>query len=318
MKRLFLLGLLASPVLPGQTVDEPVVLTIDVENTVIYRANVFDVSKIAKDAGPTSSVNQAFVEAVNIGDIVAVNGQPAKGLWSSPVLSLPYRQSPQPGQPIADFDLGGENLCNWTIFTPGGTLLGVLTDTGLAGGVPGHSITSGTLGFYGVVGEHRTLTATAARQASISEDPANRRNLGGGKMSVKFYLYPKVRPAVAVTNGAPAISHLDYSPVTNANPARPGETLILAATGLGAVKPSLEPPGAIQFSGPPYQEVNGSVSVVFNGKELPVINKIGWPGQKSVYWVDFQVPADAAGTATLQLVATWIPGPAVSIPVSAR
>lgn len=61
------------------------------------------------------------------------------------------------------------------------------------------------------------------------------------------------------------------------------------------------------------------MTVVFNGKELPVNTKIGWPGQKSVYWVDFQVPADAAaGTATLQLIATWIPGPAVSIPVSAR
>lgn len=185
---------------------------------------------------------------------VAVNGQPAKGLWSSPVLSLPYRQSPQPGQPIADFDLGGENLCNWTIFTTGGTLLGVLTDSGIAGGVPGHSITSGSLGFYGVVGEHRTLTATAARQASISEDPANRRNPGGGKMSVRFCLYPKVRPAVVVTSTGPAVSHLDYSPVTNTNPARPGETLILAATGLGPVKPNLEPRAQSSFPALPTRK----------------------------------------------------------------
>jgi uncharacterized protein (TIGR03437 family) len=65
------------------------------------------------------------------------------------------------------------------------------------------------------------------------------------------------------------------------------------------------------------QEVNAPVTVVFNGKELPATNKIGWPGQTNLYRVDFQVPSDAAsGTATLQLIATWIPGPTVTIPVS--
>jgi uncharacterized protein (TIGR03437 family) len=138
-------------------------------------------------------------------------------------------------------------------------------------------------------------------------------------MSVVFYLYPRVRPAPQVTASGPSIFHVDYSPVTTANPARPGELLILAATGLGPVKPNLLPPGAIEFSGFPFQEVNSPVTVVFNGKELPVINKIGWPGQKTLYWVDFQVPSDASpGTATIQLTATWIPGPPVTIPVGAR
>src|SRR5262249_27262031 len=100
---------------------------------------------------------------------------------------------------------------------------------------------------------------------------------------------------------------------------RPGELLILAATGLGPVRPALLPPGAVEFSGPPYQEVNSPVTVIFNGKELPVINKIGWPGQKALYWVDFQVPSDAnSGTVPLQLTAAWIPGPAVNIPVGQR
>jgi len=131
-------------------------------------------------------------------------------------------------------------------------------------------------------------------------------------------LYPRTRPAIQVTADGPAISHADYSPVTPANPARPGELLILAATGLGPVKPNLDPPGSIQFSGPPYQMVNSPVTVIFNGKELPVSNKLGWPGTKNLYWVDFQVPPDAgSGTATLQLTAAWIPGPSVTLPVSA-
>jgi hypothetical protein len=314
MKRLFVLAILACPVVPAQTMDEPVVLTIDVENTVTYRGNVFDASKIAKDPGPTTSVAQSFIEGVNIGDIVAVNGKPVKGVWTSTYYLTPYKAAPQTGQPIADFDLAGANFCLWQIYNTDGTFLGMLRDSGAT---QGHTVVGALGGFLGVVGDHQGGTTTIPiRQASTAEDPANRRSLGGGKMSVVFYLYPRVRPAVLVTDGGPAVAHMDYSPVTNANPARPGETLILAATGLGPVKPSLLPPGAVAFSGPPYQEVNAPVTVAFNGKELPVIEKIGWPGQKTLYWVDFQVPSDAtSGAATLQLLATWIPGPTVSIPV---
>src|SRR5215472_16311920 len=102
---LLLLAIVICPAVSAQTQDEPDVLTIDVENTVIYRGTVFDSSKIAKDPGPTTSVNQAFVDAINIGDIVAINGKPVKGIWSSTVYSTPYRANPQPGQLIADFDL---------------------------------------------------------------------------------------------------------------------------------------------------------------------------------------------------------------------
>src|SRR5215472_1076895 len=130
---LLLLAIVICPAVSAQTQDQPVVLTIDVENTVIYRGTVFDASKLAKDPGPTTSVNQAFVEAVNVGDIVAVNGKPAKGLWSSPVYAMPFRQVPLPGQPIADFDLGGGVFCSWTIFSLDGSLVGMITDTGPAG-----------------------------------------------------------------------------------------------------------------------------------------------------------------------------------------
>jgi hypothetical protein len=53
--------------------------------------------------------------------------------------------------------------------------------------------------------------------------------------------------------------------------------------------------------------------------KLSAITKIGWPEQKDLYWLDFQVPSDATtGTATLGLIAAWIPGPTVSIPVGSR
>lgn len=136
-------------------------------------------------------------------------------------------------------------------------------------------------------------------------------------MTATFYHYPRVRPSVAVSAGGPLILHADFTPVSAANPARPGEVLIIGAMGLGPVKPNVSiPPEAIRFSDSPTQEVNSPVTVTFNGNELPVIHKIGWPGQTTLYRVDFQVPEDAAaGMATLSLNAMWIPGPQVSIPI---
>src|SRR5262245_58073061 len=130
MKRLFVLALLACPVVPAQTPEEPVVLTIDIETAVMYRGTVFDAAKIAKDPGPTSSVNQSFIDGINVGDIVAVNGKPVKGLWSSTFYAMPFRAAPQPGLPIADFDLAGTNHCTWQIYSTDGSLLAVIRDTG--------------------------------------------------------------------------------------------------------------------------------------------------------------------------------------------
>lgn len=315
MKRLFALGMLVCAVLPAQTLDEPVVLTIDVENHVLYRNQVFDAALLGKTTTATTAGPQIpFVNGINIGDIVAINGKPVKGIWSSSFTNTtPYRAAPQPGQFIADVDGAATFFCTWQIYDTNGNFLAMIRDSGAG---QGHTIVGALAGFFAAIGTHTMNQTVPNRVATSAEDPALRRTLGGGKLSATFYLYPKVRPAVLVTGNGPAVSHMDYSPVTNASPARPGETLILAATGLGTVKPDFLPPGAVTFSGPPYQEVSGPVSVVFNGKELPVISKIGWPGEKTVYWVDFQVPADAsAGTATLGLIATWIPGPTVSIPV---
>src|ERR1043165_4667204 len=178
MKRLFAIAVLVCPVLPAQAMDEPLVLKVDVENTVVYRGTVFDASKIAKDPGPTTSVNQAFVQAINVGDIVAINGTPVKGVWSSTVYATPFSSAPQPGQVIADFNLAGTSFCTWQIYSTDGSFLGMIRDSGAG---QGHTIVGGLAGFFGAIGDHQGgTTTTPARQASIAEDPANRRSLGGG------------------------------------------------------------------------------------------------------------------------------------------
>ena len=308
-----------APKLPAQELSDPVVLTLDLSDVTIYRADTSDFTKLGTLPGPTTAVSRPFQQGVNLGDIRAVNGQPVKGLWlrtfNPAGQMLPM---PAPGQYIADVAASAASRCSFNIFLPDGTWVGSLFDIAHDPPAPSHSVIGGGGAFLGVVGEHGGQDSVPSRVASQAEDPSMRRTLGGGKSQVRFVLYPRTRPAIQVTADGPAISHADYSPVTPANPARPGELLILAATGLGPVKPNLDPPGSIQFSGPPYQMVNSPVTVIFNGKELPVSNKLGWPGTKNLYWVDFQVPPDAgSGTATLQLTAAWIPGPSVTLPVSA-
>lgn len=102
MYRFFLLAGLAGSALHAQTTNDPVVLTIDVENYVQYRSDVQDPAKVAKDTNPTTGIVAAFLENTHIGDIVAVNGKPAKGVWQSHHVIIPFRASPAAGQAIAD------------------------------------------------------------------------------------------------------------------------------------------------------------------------------------------------------------------------
>jgi len=107
------------------------------------------------------------------------------------------------------------------------------------------------------------------------------------------------------------------SPVTVENPACAGELLMMSVSGLGPVRPNLDPGKPF----PPLAEakvhaVNSPADITVNGKAAQVVSALGWPGMNNVYRVDFRVPeGTAAGTATLGLSVAWINGPEVKIPV---
>jgi hypothetical protein len=111
--------------------EQPVVLTFEGTDSVLYRGTTFDLSKLAKDPNPTTSVNTAFLPSTNVADIRNWNGLPAKGIWSYQiVMAVPFRADPQPGQFIADIDSGGFQQCVWQILSADGKYIGTLYDRG--------------------------------------------------------------------------------------------------------------------------------------------------------------------------------------------
>jgi uncharacterized protein (TIGR03437 family) len=118
-----------------------------------------------------------------------------------------------------------------------------------------------------------------------------------------------MRPEVVTLASGPAIFHADFSPVTVERPARPGEVLIITATGLGPTRPGVNPgqPFPLDSS----QEVNSPVEATVGSRAAEVVNKVGWPGSTGTYRVDVRVPETAAaGMLEVQLSAAWITGPA--------
>ena len=208
-----------------------------------------------------------------------------------------------------------------------GTLVGTIVALGLSGGPPspgspavqtngGWAIVGGTgafLGARGMVGNGGTTVAF--RAASITEDPANRRINGGGKIRWILTIIPMSAPSIATTAAGPAVVHSnDFSLVTTSKPAAAGEILSLFMTGLGPTKPGVDP--GQPFPSSSLAVVNSPVQVTVNGKPADVLGAVGYPGAVDGYQVNFRLPPETAkGTASIQVSAAWIPGAPVSIPV---
>ncbi|MBI4875433.1 MAG: hypothetical protein HY822_12440 [Acidobacteria bacterium] len=310
------------------------ILEIDTENLVAYYGNVFDMSKFGTDPNMTSVPGgpRTFTMMIAIGDIVAVNGRPARGIGMFRGQMTNLSPSPAAGQAIADIVRSTITEYFLEILDPDGIPIGSIFAMGVGSGsappgaplavqISNNTVVGGTGAFLGARGQlgGRTFPNTAfLRTASMTEDPANRRNLGGGKLRFVVHLIPHSRPEIASLPTGPAVYHVgDLSPVTADRPARAGEHLVLGVTDLGPVRPNLDPgqPCPPDSEGR-FHEANSPVEVSVNGKTARVLNKIGWPGMSNLYRVDFLVPDGIApGMATLGLSAAWIGGPEVRIPV---
>jgi uncharacterized protein (TIGR03437 family) len=305
-----------------------VILAVDVENLVNYVGDTADPSRFATNPNVTPAVvPRNFHAVVVLGDIVAVNGEPAKGIFAFISRVLTLTTAPNPGQAIADLVRANANEQTFEILKIDGTPIGSIMASGLGGGsaLPGgplavttgnNAIVGGTgafLGARGQVGQSVTPQTIANRVASVTEDPANRRRNGGGRTRFFLQVIPLFRPEVILTLGFPTVTHSN-GVLTEAQPARPGEVLSLFATGLGPTRPGVNP--GEPFTDSPRQIVNSPVAVIVNGQPAEILSAIGLPGAVDTYRIDFRLPSGLGGNlATIQVIAGFIPGSEVKIPV---
>jgi hypothetical protein len=191
----------------------PATLLVELENVVEYQVDTTDLSKwgtnpnitpgsIAKGTG----VGCVGVPIVGYGDIVSVNGQPARGTWAVRGTSVCMRPTPTPGLfVIADSTWNSKRDETFELLQSDGTPVGTIMTIGLNSGSPtppgppaggrNLAIVGGTGAFFGARGQGGVRSvllpgATTERTASITEDPANRRKNGGGHILAVLYVIP--------------------------------------------------------------------------------------------------------------------------------
>ncbi len=315
-------------------------LMVELQNVVEYQADTPDLSKWGTNPKITPGgidkgmgVGCVGVPVIGYGDIVSVNGQPARGTWVSRGVAVCDTPTPAPGtHAIADTTWSSARNETYEILQSDGiTPVGSFMVYGLNNGSPNppgptvggqnFAIVGGTGAFFGARGQKggRNILLNGAavniRTASITEDPANRRLNGGGHVLFVLYVIPLSRPEIAITASGPAVVHSnDFSLVSPSKPATAGEILSLFATGLGPTRASLDP--GQPFPSSPLAVVNSPLAVTANGKSAEVLAAVGYPGSVDGYQVNFRLPPDTAkGAVSLFLTAAWIPGAPVSIPV---
>jgi len=305
-------------------------LIVETANHTAYVRDVTDYSILATKPGPAPAVlDKNFGQYTIIGDVVSVNGRPVKGTVLEMVNDFVMRPNPQPGQAIADITRGGMIEWYFEILDQSGNLIGSIRVSGVNGGPPppgqtatiqqaSYVVVGGTgafLGVHGYMGASAGGSITPLRSASMAEDPANRRTFPAGSVRQGIYVLPMITPEIIATGGGPAIVHgSDYSLVTTAKPAKPGEVLVLFASGLGPTKPAPEP--GQPFGADPLPLATSPIEVIMNGVSSEVQYAGGYPGAVDRYQVNFRVPDGiASGMAALHLTTAWIAGADVKIPI---
>jgi len=288
----------------GQS-TQTTLLKIDIQDYVPYNYDVYDNQKFASVPVLAPSVPmgaKAFGFFVFIGDIVAVNGKPVKGLWTARATGFSFEPNAVPGHSIADLTRGNVIDMYWEILQVDGTPIGTLAASGLTRGSrpPGAplaqtgdnmTIVGGTGAFLGTRGQAGIIDLGSPRQASVVEDPASRRIIGGARRSYVLHMLPMFVPQIGATASGPAVTHSgDFTLVSASKPAAVGEILSVFATGLGPTRLGLDP--GTPFPSSPLAAVNSPVEVTVNGKPAEVLGAVGLPGAVDGYQVNFRVPPD--------------------------
>jgi uncharacterized protein (TIGR03437 family) len=106
----------------------------------------------------------------------------------------------------------------------------------------------------------------------------------------KLSIVPATPGLAAFSNGAIIAQHTDFTLVTAAKPAAPGEAIIIYLSGLGATNPSVAS-GQPAPATAPLAEVTIPVSVTVDNQDSMVAFAGLTPGSVGLYQIDFYVPS---------------------------
>jgi hypothetical protein len=234
-------------------------LEVAVRNNVFYVEDATPYGNYAtlQERTTPSPGGRNFRSWTGIGDVVSVNGQPAKGVLVHKAHILGLSTNPANGQGIAD--VARLALMHYVveILQPDGRPVGSLMLQGLIFGTtpPGApsgsrqsnlAIVGGTGAFLGVRG-YSGFVATSGPVvggASVAEDPGLRRSRPSDEVTLTMNLIPAFAPEIATTPNGPAVVHSsDFTAVSTSKPARAGEILSLFARQLGPTSPGVSSRG---------------------------------------------------------------------------
>jgi uncharacterized protein (TIGR03437 family) len=149
---------------------------------------------------------------------------------------------------------------------------------------------------YEISGGYATFQVSSGLGLSNAVTLYERDTASGVFTSTAGGFAPGVGPAAAL--------HADFSPVTQSDPARVGETLQLYVTGLGAVNPAVADGAAALVK--PLSLVVADIGVFVDGQNATVTFKGLAPGFAGLYQVNFVVPS---GVSSGQLVGLSVSTP---------
>jgi uncharacterized protein (TIGR03437 family) len=117
-------------------------------------------------------------------------------------------------------------------------------------------------------------------------------------------------PAIFFSPVPAVLKNADYSLVSAANPAKPGDVILVYCTGLGQTTPALTTgmgaaAGVVSYTAP--------LTATMGGKAATVIYSIASPGFPGLYQVAVTVPAGLTGSTPLVLSETGATSNSVNI-----
>src|SRR5579863_2561509 len=142
-KPLVLAALAAGPLCQSffaQPAPQPptTVLKIQITNFVNYFNDTTDYTKLAKDPNQTTLAGSTpnFAQSIDVADIVSVNGEPAKGVFTERRTQYKRTVTPTAGSFIADSVSSAIQDRFFEILKTDGTPIGNIMVTGMGGAVP--------------------------------------------------------------------------------------------------------------------------------------------------------------------------------------